>query len=165
MVKNRNTKSKRAARKKKFIELFIEFLKLQLAGNIPFWGTYLLFALFDQVMAVDAFSSLLVATVIANVLFFVVDDRWVFKNSRKHRKTATEVWRFIAFMSVSSLFTFNITWQLYQLLGITPYIGQFISAVISTLLTFIGLRFWVFAPTRRRKAPSKQRRQKLSARL
>jgi putative flippase GtrA len=51
-------------------------------------------------------------------------------------------------MSLSALLVFNITWQLYTLLGISTYIGQFISAALSTLWTFIGLRFWVFAPPR-----------------
>lgn len=141
-------KKKRGLRGKKAPAIIVEFLKLQLAGNIPFWGTYLLFALFDQGLGFDYFMSLLIATVLANILFFVIDDRWVFKNKRNHRKTTTEVWRFVAFMTFSSLLTFTMTWQLHQLLGITPYIGQFISAAFSTLLTFTGLRFWVFAPPR-----------------
>ncbi len=148
MASKQKTKNKRRQQKKKIPEILVEFLKLQLAGNIPFWGTYLLFAVFDQALGIGDFTALLAATIIANILFFIIDDRWVFKNTRSHRKTTTEVWRFIAFMSFSSLLTFTITWQLLEVFGITPYIGQFISAAFSTLLTFTGLRFWVFAPPR-----------------
>ena len=90
MPKPKSSKTKRKQRKK-FYTLGIEFLKLQLAGNIPFWGTYLLFFLFDKGFAADKFSSLLAATVIANALFFVVDDKWVFNNSRGKRKTTNEI--------------------------------------------------------------------------
>lgn len=142
MAKNKQKK------RKAILQLLWEFIKLQLAGNIPFWGTYLLFTLLDKVFYVDHFQALLVATIAANALFFFVDERWVFNNNRKKRKTTTEIWRFVVFMSISALITFNITWQLDQVLHISPYIGQFISAALSTLWTFTGLRFWVFAPPR-----------------
>ena len=152
MMSKQKQTNKRRSRKKKAPQILLEFLKLQLAGNVPFWGTYLLFALFDQGLRFDDFTALMSATILANIAFFVINDRWVFKNKRKRRKTTTGVWRFITFMSLSSLLTFTITWQLQQRFGITPYIGQFISAAFSTLLTFIGLRFWVFAPPRRAQA-------------
>ncbi len=145
-------KNKKKSKKRKAALLLLwQFIKLQLAGNIPFWGTYLINFGLDKGMGVDKFQSLLVATVLANALFFIADDRWVFSDSRKKRKTTSEIWRFIVFMSASALITFNITWQLYSIFGISTYIGQFISAALSILWTFIGLRFWVFAPPRRHK--------------
>lgn len=107
-----------------------------------------MFALLDKVFMFDIALALFVATVIANALFFYIDDRWVFANNRGKRKTTTEIVKFIVFMTFSATFTFFITWQLHNQFGITPYIGQFISAAISTLLTFTGLKFWVFAPPR-----------------
>lgn len=146
------------AKKRQLLLLAWEFIKLQMAGNIPFWGTYLINFGLDKGAGVDKFQALLVATVLANALFFIADDRWVFSHSRKKRKTSSEVWRFIVFMSISALITFNITWQLYSILGISTYIGQFISAALSILWTFVGLRFWVFAPPRRHAPlPSKRR--------
>jgi putative flippase GtrA len=139
-----------ARKKKSLTQGLFEFIKLQIAGNIPFWGTYLLFALLDKVFHVGDFQALLVATVAAYMVFFIVDDRWVFNKSRNNRKTTTEIWRFVVFMSLTALLTFNITWQLNELFGITPYIGQFISAGLSISWTFIGLKFWVFAPGKRR---------------
>ncbi len=145
----RRKKFLKAKRRRALLQLGWEFIKLQLAGNIPFWGTYLINLGLDKGLNVDKFQALLVATVLANAVFFVVDDRWVFTSSRAKRKTTTEIFRFIIFMSVSALVVFNITWHLYTLFGISPYIGQFISAALSMLWTFIGLRFWVFAPSRR----------------
>lgn len=150
MPKTRKTKKRGHARRNKLFELGFEFIKLQLAGNIPFWGTYLINLLLDKGLNVPAFQALLVATVLANALFFIVDDRWVFNASRNKRNASTGAWRFVVFMSLSALLTFNITWQLHQLFGISVYIGQFISAALSILWTFVGLKFWVFAPSRRR---------------
>lgn len=148
MPKKRKKKSDILKRRQNFADLGVQFIKLQIAGNIPFWGTYLLFALFESVLNYDIVLSLLIATVIANAAFFYVDDRWVFANTRGKRKTTSEIMKFIIFMSFSAAFSFFITWQLHLQLDITPYIGQFITAAVSTLLTFTGLRFWVFAPPR-----------------
>ena len=157
------TKKKRT---KFALSLGWEFIKLQIAGNIPFWGTYLINAMLDKGLGVDKFQALLVATVLANALFFIVDDRWVFKSSRGSRKTSAEIWKFVVFMSLSALLTFNITWQLYTTLGISTYIGQFISAALSIIWTFVGLRFWVFAPIAKtpRKSTRRSRRRLATAR-
>lgn len=135
-------------KKKNFIELVTEFAKLQLAGNIPFWGTYFGYMLFDKVFGWTEFSALAVATILANTLFFIVDDKWVFANTRGKRKNPNEVLKFIVFMSFNALLNFSLTFALLNYLGLTPYIGQFISAAVFTVWTFVGLRFWVFAPPR-----------------
>ncbi len=154
MPKQKKT-HRRSSSKRKSNTLYttgIEFIKLQIAGNIPFWGTYLINLILDKGLDVAPFQSLLVATVLANAVFFVVDDRWVFNSSRSKRHAGTEVGKFIVFMSLSALLTFNITWQLNQVFGLSIYIGQFISAALSILWTFIGLKFWVFAPSKKRAA-------------
>ena len=144
-------------KKQKFVlTLGWQFIKLQIAGNIPFWGTYIINAILDKGFNVSSFNALLVATVCANALFFVVDDRWVFNDTRGARKSTSEIIRFVIFMSLSALLTFNITWQLHQIFGISTYIGQFVSAALSITWTFVGLRFWVFAPG---KLPVKKRRR------
>jgi putative flippase GtrA len=140
--------SKTKSKKRKALNLGWEFIKLQVAGNIPFWGTYLINLGLDKSFSVDKYQALLVATVLANALFFVVDDKWVFSSTKGKRKTSSEIWKFVIFMSLSALLTFNITWLLYSAFGISIYVGQFISAALSILWTFIGLRFWVFAPSK-----------------
>ncbi|USN97023.1 MAG: GtrA family protein [Candidatus Nomurabacteria bacterium] len=147
----------RSKKQKALLQLGWEFIKLQIAGNIPFWGTYLIFAALDKLFMANYYQALLVATVASYTLFFVVDDRWVFSSVRKKRRTSTEVFRFIVFMSFTALLTFNITLQLHDLFGISVYVGQFISAGISILWTFVGLKFWVFSTPRRHKhSPSKR---------
>lgn len=140
-------------RRKVLVQGAWEFVKLQIAGNIPFWGTYLLFALLDKIFFVETTPALLVSTIAAYSVFFIVNDIWVFNRNRNRRRKTTEIWRFIVFMSITALITFNITIQLLEQFGISPYIGQFISAGISMTWTFVGLKFWVFAAPKRKKKP------------
>ncbi len=144
-------------RRQVLLQGFLEFIKLQIAGNIPFWGTYFLFALLDKVFYAQTMPALFVSTIAAYTLFFIVSDWWVFSKSRGQRKKTTNIWRFIVFMSITALLTFNITIQLDEILGISPYIGQFISAGISISWTFVGLKFWVFAPTKERQKAKRKK--------
>lgn len=144
-------------RRQALLQGFLEFIKLQIAGNIPFWGTYFLFALLDKVFYAQTMPALFVSTIAAYTLFFIVSDWWVFSKSRGQRKKTTNIWRFIVFMSITALLTFNITIQLDEIFSISPYIGQFISAGISISWTFIGLKFWVFAPTKERQKAKRKK--------
>ncbi len=142
-----NKKDKR----KTFLALLTEFAKLQLAGNIPFWGTYLGYTFLDKVGHVPELPALTFATVVANGLFFIIDDQWVFSTRRGRRgnkKTSIEAVKFIIFISFNATLNLFIVHGLSVFANISPYIGQFISATLSTVWVFTGLRFWVFAPPR-----------------
>ena len=125
---------------------FFEFIKLQIAGNIPFWGTLGLFSLLDLGFYANDYWALLVSTVAAYTLFYFVNDMWVFSRTRYSRNKAIEIWRFIVFTSFSALLIFNINWFLNQYFGISLYASQFISAGLSIFWTFPGYKFWVFSP-------------------
>lgn len=149
-------------KKKSLIELVTEFAKLQLAGYIPFWGKYLGFAFFDHFTPFSQFYSLLIPTILFNIIFFIVDDKWVFIHKGRTHKTAPEAIRFIMFIAFSELIVFSMTISMATYLNVTPYIGQFISGFFMAIWTFVGLRFWVFAdektpPKRRRSASGSKR--------
>lgn len=150
--------------KRPYLQLLTEFAKLQLAGYIPFWGKYLGFAFFDNFTPLPTFYALLIPMVLANIVFFYVDDKWVFSHPHRQRKNTYEAVKFALFILLSELVVLGITYGLYNFAQITPYIGQFISGFIMAIWTFVGLRFWVFntsrktsqAKTRRRKARSRR---------
>ena len=140
MFKNMPQK-KRAA----LLRGLLEFIKLQIAGNIPFWGTLGLFSLLDLVFYANNYWALLVSTIAAYTLFYFVSDIWVFSHTRNSRNKTTEIWRFIVFTSFSALLIFNINWFQNQYFGISLYISQFISTGLSIFWTFPGYKFWVFS--------------------
>ena len=134
----------RQKQKKHYIKLAIQFLKLQLAGNVLFWGTYLGYFAFDKVFHWPEFIALATASIIAHVLFFIVDKEWVFVDKTGRRKATNEIIRFIAFMGFNYVLNLTIIELLSVYAGLSPYVGQFVAAIFFTLWNYAGLKFWVF---------------------
>jgi putative flippase GtrA len=136
--------------KKQFtLKNLIQFIKLQLAGNILFWGTYIGFFLLYEFAHWSQTAALATASIIAHTAFFIVDKKWVFHEHEGRRKTRVELFRFIAFMGLNYFINLGIITGLSVYFDITPYVGQFISALFFTFWTFIGLKYWVFRKPRR----------------
>ena len=144
--------------KKSLIKLAIEFLKLQLAGNILFWGTYVGYFSFHELLKLDQVSSLVIASLIAHALFFLANRNWVFDDKTGQRKTSGEVVRFIIFMGINFFINIGIIQTLSIVYGITPYIGQFISAMFFVAWNFIGLKWWVFETPSIKRSTSRGKR-------
>lgn len=154
-----------------------EFIKLQLAGNILFFGTMIGFFIGDKILDAPSLLSLIVASVLAHILFFVADRDWVFTSTGDHRHGRTML-RFIIFMGFNFFLNILLIELFAHLLRQSPdgsivtglkdiwlivtnwltpligtmeqgwemYVAQFLTGFVFTAWTFIGLRFWVFAP-------------------
>ncbi len=131
-------------KKRKLLKYVIEFLKLQLTGNILFWGTYGGYFALHELMGIGETPALATASIFAHVLFFVVNKEWVFDDKTGKRKTSQEVTRFVMFMGLNYFINLGIITGLSHYFGISPYIGQFIAGLFFTAWNYIGLRFWVF---------------------
>lgn len=138
--------------KKSLIKIAIEFVKLQLAGNILFWGTYIGYFVLHEILNWPDANALASASIIAHGLFFIVNKEWVFDDKTGRRKTSSEIKRFVIFMGINYFINIGIIMGLQVYFGITPYIGQFIAGLFFTFWTFIGLRFWVFREVHRHVA-------------
>lgn len=130
--------------KRSLIETAIEFVKLQLAGNILFWGTYIGYFVGREVVGWDSMTSLVISSLCAHFLFFLANKEWVFEDETGKRKTGVEAVRFIIFMGLNFFINIGIITGLDNYYDIDPYIGQFISAFFFTIWSFIGLKYWVF---------------------
>lgn len=135
-------------KKKKHSKLktLIEFLKVQVAGNVLFWVTYLSFFVFDKVAYIPYPVSFVMATITGNIVFFLIDRHWIYNENGRKRKSSQEIFRFIVFMIVNFFLNIFIVHALNQYFGISPYVGQFAAAAFFTVWTFLGLHFWVFQP-------------------
>lgn len=156
-----------------------EFIKLQLAGNILFFGTMAGFYIGEHWFGTPHLLNLAVASLVANVLFFVVDRDWVFTSEGKKRQ-GPALQRFIIFMTfnfflnlalielfawllrsgsgtpiTSTLYTIWITatgW-LEPVFGSLHhnwefYVAQFLSGLVFAVWSYVGFKFWVFAPVK-----------------
>lgn len=134
--------------KKSLWQNVLQFIKLQLAGNILFWGTYVGYAFADNVLHNRTWLALAIPSILAHVVFFVVDKNWVFSEKTGKQKTSTEVVRFVIFMGLNYFINLGIILGLEKYFGVSPYIGQFISGLFFALWVWLGLKFWVFRHAR-----------------
>ena len=121
----------------------MQFTKLQLAGNIIFWGTYLGYFISDYVFGHAEIMSLATASLIAHGLFFIVSREWVFddKGSMRNKK---DIYRFIVFMGFNYFLNLLIIQTLSVQFDISPYIGQFVAGFFFGIWNYLGLKLWVF---------------------
>lgn len=134
--------------KKQFtFQNLIQFIKLQLAGNILFWGTYLGYFVLDKWALWPHMAALVTASLVAHSLFFIANKEWVFSSDTGQQKTMGEAIRFAIFMGLNFFINIGIITGLDVFFGITPYVGQFIAALFFTVWTWLGLKYWVFYRT------------------
>ncbi len=137
-----------AKTKKLLWENLIQFVKLQLAGNVLFWGTYFGSAFFDKVVHWPSWQGIAVASLLANAAFFMLDRNWVFSEKTGQQKTSGEVMRFVVLMVVNYFINLGIIVGLERFYGVSPYIGQFIAGFFFTFWSWLSLKFWVFRHAR-----------------
>jgi putative flippase GtrA len=138
----------KAKTKKSLFRNFLQFIRLQIAGNILFWATYVGYAFADNVLHIHSWQAVAVPSILAHGLFFLVDRNWVFSDKTGKRKTSGEIVRFVLFMGLNYFINLGIVLGLQQYFGITPYVGQLIAGVFFTVWTWAGLKFWVFRVAR-----------------
>ncbi len=130
--------------KKSLIKTALQYLKLQVSGNILFIGTYLGYLYSDKVLHQPSLAALAVASIFAHILFFLLSRDWVFSEKTGRRKSLDELLRFIVFMGLNFFINLGIIAGLEVYAGISPYIGQFVAGLFFSVWTYLGLKFWVF---------------------
>src|SRR5437870_1792004 len=113
----------------KEITRFVEYL---ISGGAYFWSGYLLFAVLWSGLHCSLWWSKLTANVFGWIVNYLLQRYWVFNNSSlaKHKTEVTSRYIFI------TLVDFVLDYLIVRLLntaGITPYIGQFVSAGFFTI--------------------------------
>lgn len=136
----------------------IEYL---VAGGAFFWSGYFSFALFYSVFGWPLFIAKQSANLIGLLVNYVLEDQWVFKHN-KSKKTydRRRTGRYVVITLINFGIDYLIVAELKQR-GISPYIGQFVSAAFFTVWNFVWYKYWVFAqhPSRKRGKRKLKRRQ------
>lgn len=114
-----------------------------ISGGAYFWSGYALFALLWSVLGVSLWWAKLAANVFGWTVNFMLQRFWVFKNPRltKHKTEVTGRYIFI------TLVDFMLDYLIVNALkgvGVTPYVGQFVSSGFFTPWNYLWYRFWVF---------------------
>jgi putative flippase GtrA len=129
----------------------IQFAEYMISGGAYFWSGYLVFFGLDKGLHLSLWWAKLGSNIAGWTVNYLLQRYWVFKNP-KLRENQTQVTnRYIIITLVDFLMDYGIVWGLKSF-GVTPYIGQFISAGFFTGWNYAWYRFWVFPEKLKTKA-------------
>lgn len=119
---------------------FVEYL---VSGGAYFWSGYALFAVLFSGLHWNLWWAKLSANVFGWTVNYLLQRFWVFRNPSlaKHRTEVTG--RYIFITLVDFVLDYLIVRGL-SAVGITPYIGQFVSSGFFTFWNYLWYRNWVF---------------------
>lgn len=122
--------------------LVTQFSKYMAGGSLYFWVGYGVFAICYSGLHWGWLPSKILADAIGWTLNYLVQRLWAFKD-RVHLSEMQHAARYIFIESIGFVLDYLIIWGL-KALGITPYIGFFISAAFFTVWSFLWYKYWVF---------------------
>ncbi len=133
---------KKKLKKKQKLEL-IRITEYMISGGAYFWTGYLVFFVCDQLLGLNLWWAKLAANLSGWTVNYVLQRYWVFNNKRlkKHQTEVTK--RYIIITGVNFMLDYLIVAGL-KAAGLTPYLGQFVSAGFFTVWNYLWYKYWVF---------------------
>jgi len=159
MAKKYKKKSRKTLAQKRQALLQRELVRVGeylVSGGVYFWSGYLVFFLCDKWLGLSLWWAKLTANVVGWTVNFMLQRYWVFKNPQMAKHQVEVTGRYVVITLVDFVLDYLIVWGLRNI-GITPYIGQFISAGFFTVWNYVWYRTWVF--TNHFKKAHKMRRR------
>ena len=142
------TKKITTQKRRKEIIRIIQYL---ISGQAYFWSGYLVFFIADQLLGLNLWWAKLAANLTGWIVNFILQRYWVFNDHKLKSKQTQVTGRYIALTGLNFLLDYLIVWSLKSL-GLTPYLGQFVSAGLLTVWNYLWYKYWVFkADTKKQK--------------
>lgn len=125
-----------------------QFIKYMAGGTLYFWSGFAVFALCYSGLKWSWFPAKVAADVTGWSLNYFVQRYWAFNSDKLKLSEMEHVGRYIFIESVGFVLDYLIIGGL-NAIGITPYIGFFISAGFFTVWSFLWYKYWVFPEQRK----------------
>jgi putative flippase GtrA len=128
----------------------IQFIEYMISGGAYFWTGYALFAYLWSGLHWSLWWATITSNIFGWTVNYILQRFWVFNNKslKGHQTQVTS--RYIIITLVDFGLNYLIIYGLRQV-GITPYIGQFISSGFFTIWNYLWYRYWVFPEKIKRK--------------
>lgn len=126
----------------------VQFLKYMIGGSLYFWTGYAVFALGYSVFHLWWFWAKVAGDIVGWSLNYVVQRYWAFAGEHQKLSEMQHVARYIFIESVGFVLDYVIIGAL-KAVGISPYIGFFISAGFFSIWSFLWYKYWVFPEQKR----------------
>lgn len=140
--------------KKKQTREIKRITEYMISGGAFFWSGYLVFFLLDKGLGASFFWAKTLATLVGWTVNYLLQRYWVFSNPKLAKHQAETTGRYIFITLVNFVIDYFLVYGL-KVIGITPYIGQFVSAGFFTVWNYLWYKYWVFPekyPTKRLRA-------------
>jgi putative flippase GtrA len=119
-----------------------QFAKYMVGGSLYFWSGYAVFAICYSAFHWHWFWAKVLADIIGWSLNYVVQRFWAF-GSQHHLSEMQHAGRYVFIESIGFVLDYLIIGGL-NAIGITPYIGFFISSAFFTVWSWFWYKYWVF---------------------
>jgi putative flippase GtrA len=129
-----------------------QFLKYWLGGWAYFWIAYAVFALCYSGFKWSWLPSKIISDTIGWSLNYFIQRFWAF-GDQHHLSEMQHAGRYIFIETIGFFLDYAIIGGL-NAIGITPYIGFFISAGFFTVWSFLWYKYWVFPDKKKPEAPA-----------
>jgi putative flippase GtrA len=131
-----------------------QFAKYMTGGSLYFWVGYAIFAICYSGLHWNWLPSKIAADSIGWTLNYLVQRFWAFSDQH-HLSEMQHAGRYIFIESIGFVIDYAIIGVL-KAIGITPYIGFFISAAFFTVWSFLWYKYWVFPEGKQTNKTAKQ---------
>lgn len=126
----------------------MQFLRYMVGGGVYFWSGYVVFAICYSGFGWDWLWAKVLADLIGWNFNFFIQRYWAFADPLLKGKTIQISGRYIAITALNFLIDYLMIWGLKSL-GVTPYIGFFVTSGFFTAWNYFWFRFWVFDPNQK----------------
>lgn len=121
----------------------IQFFEYMVGGGVYFWSGYATFALLYSGLGWAWFPAKIVDDIVGSVLAYLVQRYWAFNSKRLAGHDSEIIKKYTYITIVTYIIDYAIIWGL-DTVGISPYLGFFISAGFFTVWNYLWYRFYVF---------------------
>ena len=121
----------------------IQFIEYFIGGSTYFWAGYLVFAWGYGIMHWAWWPAKMLADAIGWSLNYLAQRYWAFNKPGLHNREAEVAKKYV----LLTIFNFGLDYLIVgslKAVGVSPYIGLFISAGFFTVWNYGWYRFWVF---------------------
>jgi putative flippase GtrA len=123
-----------------------------IGGGLYFWTGYLAFYLLYHNLRWTLFFAKVLADIVGWIFNYLINRYWVFKHHSLKSKALRVTTKYIIITVVDFLIDYIIV-RLLKSIGISPYIGQFVSAAFFTVWNYYWYKLWVFKVTNKKSKP------------
>ena len=127
-------------------QLAAQYAKFMTGGSLYFWVGYGVFALCYSVFHWSWLPSKIAADIIGWTLNYLVQRFWTFRD-QAHLSEMQHAGRYVFIEVIGFVLDYLIIWGL-NALGVTPYLGFFVSAGFFSVWSWLWYKYWVFPEKR-----------------